>query len=273
MKLTLLGGSGKRRILIGLCLLLTAALGLTGAVGYRTFLRPADNPPADACTGGAGQRPRVVAAGASMTQGALGANWVAALRARPEFSRYEFVNAGVNGNTTADLLQRVDTDIVACRPAAVTILIGTNDVRNGVPLERFRANLDAIADRVKARTKARIVLMSVPPLGEDLNTEINHRLSAYNAATRETAARAQVDYLPLYERVTEGLRRTGGGTPYDFSFPLALAVAAQHYLLGRSWDEIAQAGGREMLVDHVHLSDRGGAIVTDLVGRWLTNRP
>lgn len=62
-------------------------------------------------------------------------------------------------------------------------------------------------------------------------------------------------------------------TPYDFSFPLALTVAAQHYLLGRSWDEIARAGGREMLVDHVHLSDRGGTIVTDLVGRWLANEP
>ncbi|MCG5217027.1 GDSL-type esterase/lipase family protein [Streptosporangium soli] len=244
-------------------------LSLTGAVGYLTFLRPADNPPADACTGGPGQHPRVVAAGASMTQGALGANWVAALRARPDFHGYEFVNAGINGSTTADLRQRVDTDIVACQPAAVTILIGTNDVRNGVPLEQYRANLHTIVDQIKARTTARIALLSLPPLGEDLNTEINHRLSAYNAAIQETATRAKIDYLPLHERVVEDLRRTGGRTPYDFSFPLALAVAARHYLLGRSWDEIAQAGGRELLVDHVHLSDRGGKIVEDLVSQWL----
>jgi lysophospholipase L1-like esterase len=263
----------KRRIIIGLCLLLTAVLGCTVAVGYLAFLRPADNPPADACTGGPGQRPRVVAAGASMTQGAVGANWVAALRARPELHGYEFVNAGINGNTTADLRQRIDTDIVACRPAAVTILIGTNDVRDGVPLEQYRANLRTIVDQLKARTTARITLMSLPPLGEDLNIEINHRLSAYNAAIQATAAQAQVGYLPLYERVVEGMRRTGGGTPYDFSFPLALSVAAQHYLLGRSWDEIAHAGGRELLVDHVHLSDRGGTIVADLVGQWLADRP
>ncbi|MEQ4716614.1 GDSL-type esterase/lipase family protein [Nonomuraea sp. B19D2] len=262
----------KRRIIIGLCLLLAAVLGLTGAVGYLTFLRPADNPPADACAGGAGKRPRVVAAGASMTQGALGANWVAALRARPELRGYEVVNAGVNGNTTADLRQRVDTDIVACRPAAVTILIGTNDVRNGVPLEQYRANLDAIVDRVRTRTTARIALVSLPPLGEDLNTDLNRRLRAYNAAIQQAAARAEVDYLPLHERLIDGLQGTGGRMPYDFSFPLALAVAAQHYLLGRSWDEIAHDGGRELLVDHVHLSDRGGAIVADLVGQWLTSR-
>jgi lysophospholipase L1-like esterase len=259
----------KRRIIFGVCLLLTAVLGLTGAVGYLTFLRPADNPPADACTGRPGQRPRVVVAGASMTQGALGANWVAALRARPEFRDYEFVNAGVNGNTAADLRHRVDTDILACRPVAVTILIGTNDVRNGVPLEQYRADLYAIIDRLKAHTTARIALLSLPPLGEDLDAEINHRLTAYNAAIRQAAARAQVDYLSLHERVIEDLRRTGGHTPYDFSFPLALAVAAKHYLLRRSWDEIAHAGGRELLVDHVHLSDRGGAMVADLVSQWL----
>lgn len=263
----------KRRIVIGLCLLLTAVLGLTGAVGYLTFLRPADNPPADACADGPGQRPRVVAAGASMTQGSLGADWVATLRARPEFHGREFVNAGVNGSTAADLRQRVDSDIVACAPAAVTLLIGTNDVRNGVPLPRFRADLRAIVDHVRARTTARIALMSLPPLGEDLNTEINQRLTAYNAAIQETAAQTSADYLPLHERVVEDLRRTGGRTPYDFGFPLALAAAAQHYLLGRSWDEIAQAGGRELLVDHIHLSDRGGAIVADLVGRWLADRP
>jgi lysophospholipase L1-like esterase len=204
-----------------------------------------------------------------MTQGALGANWVATLRARPELRDYEFVNAGVNGNTSADLRQRVDTDIVACRPVAVTILVGTNDVRNGVPVEHYLADLNAIVDRVKAHTTARIALLSLPPLGENLDTEINYRLTAYNAAIRQVATRTQVDYLPLHERVVEDLRRTGSRTPYDFSFPLALAVAAEHYLLGRSWDEIAQAGGRDLLVDHVHLSDRGGAMVADLVNQWL----
>lgn len=260
----------KRRIIIGVCLLLTAALGLTGAVGYLTFLRPADNPPADACAGGLGPRPRVVAAGASMTQGALGANWVGALRDLPTFRGYEFVNAGVNGNTAADLRQRVDTDILACRPAAVTILIGTNDVRDGVPLERYRADLNAIIDRVRGGTTARIALLSLPPLGENLDTEINHRLTAYNAVIRQAAARVRADYLPLHERMIEDLRRTDDRPPYDFGFPLALAAAAQHHLLGRSWDEIAQAGGRELLVDHVHLTDRGGAMVTDLVSQWLT---
>jgi lysophospholipase L1-like esterase len=256
----------KRAIVITISLLLAAALCATGTVAYLTFLRPADNPPADACATRA-TRPRVVAAGASMTQGSLGADWVASLRAA--FPAYEFVNAGSNGDTTADLLQRVDTDIVACRPAAVTLLIGTNDVRNGVPPAEYRANLRAIVDRVRSGTGARVALMSLPPFGEDLNAPINRTLTGYNAAIKDLAARTGTDYLALHERMADILRH-GTRTSYGFSFPLAFTVAAQHYLLRRTWDEIARAGGRELLVDHIHLTDRGGALVTELAGGWLT---
>ncbi|GAA3309511.1 SGNH/GDSL hydrolase family protein [Nonomuraea dietziae] len=255
-------------------LLLAAALGAVGTVGYLTFLRPADNPPADACSEGAkpGTRPIVVAAGASMTQGALGADWIGTLRTRPQHQGYDLVNAGVNGNTTADLRRRIDTDVVACRPAAVTLLIGTNDVRNGVPLEQYRDNLRAIVDRVKTRTTAHIALMSLPPLGENLDAEINRSLRGYNAAIKEIATSAGVAYLPVHEQMVEVLRRGRGNRPdYAFSFVHAFASAAQHYLLGRSWDQVAHSGGMELFVDHIHLSDRGGTIVADLASTWLSS--
>lgn len=263
----------KKRIAVTLSLLLAGLLAAAGTVGYLTFLRSPANPPAEACAGGrkpAG-RPVVVAAGASMTQGTQGADWVGALRDRPEFRGYEFVNAGVNGSTSADLRERVDTDVVACGPDAVTLLIGTNDVRNGVPVEQYKENLGAIIDRVRTRTTARIALMSLPPLGEDLGADINHTLGAYNAAIKETATRTQATYLPLHEQMAETLRQRGGnGTPYDFSFALAYGAAAEHYLLRRSWDEVARGNGLELLVDHIHLSDRGGAIVTGLAAQWLS---
>ncbi|MFD0468755.1 SGNH/GDSL hydrolase family protein [Nonomuraea thailandensis] len=207
-----------------------------------------------------------MAAGASMTQGSLGADWVASLRAA--FPAYEFVNAGSNGNTTADLLQRVDTDIVACRPAAVTLLIGTNDVRDGVPLEEYRANLRAIVDRVRSGTGARVALMSLPPRRgpERPDQPHPHPLQRRDQGHRRPDG---ADHLALHERMA-GILRHGARTPYGFGFPLAFSVAAQHYLLGRTWDDIARAGGRELLVDHVHLTDRGGALVTELAGGWLS---
>ncbi|MFK0259297.1 SGNH/GDSL hydrolase family protein [Streptomyces sp. NPDC090445] len=262
----------KRRVIIALSTLLLAVLGAGGTVGYLTFVRSPTSAPADACTDG---RPRadgqvVVAAGASMVQGTLGHDWVGALREKPAFRDHEFINAGDNGNTSADLLGRVDSDIVACDPDQVAILVGTNDVRDGVPLKDYRDNLRAIIDRIKDKTSARIALMSLPPLGENLDTGINHRLRDYNAAIKDTATRAKIDYVPVNERFTDHLDDRSDRPAYDFSFTTAYLAATEHYLLGRSWDDVARSNGLELFVDHIHLSDRGGAIVTDLTTGWLS---
>lgn len=262
----------RKRITIALCLMLSGVLGTAGTVAYLTFLRSPADPPARVC----GDRrapggPLVVAAGASLTRGTLGADWVGRLRERPEFRGYTFVNSGVNGDTTAGLLARTDTDIVRCRPDAVTLLIGTNDVRDGVPPQRYRDNLAAIVERIRSRTSARIALMSLPPLGEDLDADINRRVAAYNTEIKKVAARAGVDYVPVHETLAERLRgRGGGGAAFGFGFGLAYRAGAEHYLLGRSWDEIARGNGLELFVDHIHLSDRGGAMVTDLAAQWLS---
>lgn len=109
----------RRALAAALGLALAGTLCAAGTVGWLTFLRAPENAPAAACRHepAPGGRPVVVAAGASMTRGTLGADWVGALRARPEALGHELVNAGVNGNTAADLLERVDSDIVpAGRP-------------------------------------------------------------------------------------------------------------------------------------------------------------
>ncbi|MDA3646690.1 GDSL-type esterase/lipase family protein [Saccharopolyspora indica] len=257
----------RKRVIASVCVVLAAALGVAGVGGYFAFLHPPISTPAEAC----GNSPRaVVAAGASITRGTLGGDWIGSLRSRSELAGYEFVNAGVNGNTSADLLARIDTDVVACHPVAVTILVGTNDVRDGVPLERYRANLAAITGRIQDGTDARIALMSLPPMGEDLNAEINRRLSEYNRAIEETAESAGADYLPVHERMAEIVAQQENPASYDFSFPLALSAAIQHYAFGRSWDDIADSDGRELLVDHIHLSDRGAAVITELAAGWLS---
>lgn len=261
----------RKRIVLTLGAVLLAVLGAAGTVGYLTFLRAPADPPSAACANGrpSGTGPVVVAAGASMTHGTLGRDWVGDLRERPEFREYVFVNAGHNGDTSADLRKRVDRDIVACAPDLVTVLIGTNDVRGGVPVEQYRDNLGAVVDRIRERTSARLALMSIPPLGEDLDAEENRKLAAYNTAVRETAERVRADYLPVHERFAERLSDQGGRPGYDFSFATAYLAATQHYLLRRSWDEVARGNGLELFVDHIHLSDRGGALLTDLAAPWL----
>ncbi|MFE3321105.1 hypothetical protein [Nocardia sp. NPDC059195] len=88
------------------------------------------------------------------------------------------------------------------------------------------------------------------------------------------ASDTDVNYLPLHERMTEVLLQADTpGPEYSFNFVRALAAATQHYLLGQSWDQVARDGGMRLLIDHIHLNDRGGAIVADLTSTWLSSLP
>lgn len=72
------------------------------------------------------------------------------------------VNAGIGGNTSANLLARIDTDVIALNPAYCHVLIGTNDVNTGVPTATTVANITAILDKLIA-AGIRVVIGTVQP--------------------------------------------------------------------------------------------------------------
>ncbi|MCO1578094.1 GDSL-type esterase/lipase family protein [Crossiella sp. SN42] len=256
-----------RKLLWRTTIALTALLLLgAGALAYAAFLRAPANSPA-ACR----ENPRrpaqaLVAAGSSSTKATLSADWPAALRTRLGPAT-EVINAGVNGDTTADLLTRLDQDVLSCQPTAVTLLIGGNDARNQVPLETFRANLTQILTRLKP---TRTAILSLPPQGEDLTSQANQSLTAYNQTIKDLATAHHAAYLPLNEELTAILRTHPPSSAQDFTFLDTLGVALQRYLLGRTWNEISTANGLHLLTDNLHLNDRAGEAVTTLVTTWLS---
>lgn len=210
----------------------------------------------------------VVCAGDSLTHASFSGDYVSALRERLGGRGYTFVNAGVNGDTTAHLLSRLDA-IIACRPIAVTILIGTNDCRGG-PIETARANLSEILARLTRETQARIAVLSIPPLGEDLGSSANQRVAAFNAQVRELAATHGVGYLPLHETLCTSIERAAlPPSALEFNAALVLSVGLRRYLLGRGWDDIAHENGLAVLTDQLHTSERAAALIADLIATWL----
>src|SRR5262249_6135029 len=64
-----------------------------------------------------------------------------------------YVNRGIGGQTTAQMLVRMYPDVIALQPAAVIILAGTNDIaRNNGPqtLEMIQQNIMAMTELAKA---------------------------------------------------------------------------------------------------------------------------
>lgn len=211
----------------------------------------------------------VVCLGDSLTHGRVGHDWVADLRVRnPD---WHVVNAGTNGEVTWQIVQRVD-EVLALEPEAVVVLIGCNDCmatlsekdgkaykkNNDLPqipdIDWYRSNLEGLLARLEGVPTA---VMTMVPLGED---GIDH-VGPYNAIIEELAPTV----LPLHQELAKQRRPGPGHRVWMDRKVIVLSAIVKHYVLGRSWDRIAEERGGWLLVDGIHVSDRGGAIIADLV--------
>jgi lysophospholipase L1-like esterase len=241
--------------------------------------------------------PIVVCFGASLTAGTVSADYLALLRARPGLARYRFINQGVNGDLAWNGLQRIDRAISA-RPDFFTLLIGTNDVNatlsernraryhsfNHLPIEQptlewYEENLRLIVGRVRRETSARIALLSLAVIGEDLEHEANRRVELYNEAIRRVARDNGVDYLPLHERVIAYLREHDADRatlpprlPYRDGLTNVGTATALHHS-GLSWDEVSRRNGLLVTTDCLHLNNVGAGMIADLIAAWLESFP
>jgi acyl-CoA thioesterase I len=248
------------------------------------------NSPRDFLRGGRPDTARtvVVCAGDSLTHGVASANYVELLERRFAPDGYAFVNAGINGNLAYNVLQRLDA-IIACRPDAVTLLIGTNDINatfnedwaaiyrreqrlpEAPTLDWSQRNLVQVIDRLQAETTARIAVLSLPMLGEDLASAMNERIRAFNAFLRALAAEKGVAYLPLHETLLAALPANHAPPPYQGKRSAMLRALLAHHALRKPWTAISAQQGLVFLTDHVHLNDQGAAIIARLIGEFLTS--
>jgi lysophospholipase L1-like esterase len=99
----------------------------------------------------------VVFLGDSITQG-----WGGGLGAA--FPGVKVANRGISGDTTRGVLIRLAEDVLAAKPAAVVLLIGTNDLEEGATPEVVAGNLKLIlADLKRHDPRMPIVLCQVFP--------------------------------------------------------------------------------------------------------------
>ncbi len=80
-----------------------------------------------------------------------------------------YVNRGIGGQTTAQMLVRFRADVIDLRPAAVVILAGTNDIAgNAGPAtpEQIQENLASMAELARVHGVA-VVLASLLPVSDD----------------------------------------------------------------------------------------------------------
>jgi lysophospholipase L1-like esterase len=84
------------------------------------------------------------------------------------FPNKPYINRGIGGQTTPQMLVRFRPDVVALKPAVVVILAGTNDIAGNtgpMTLEAIEANLASMSELARANG-IRVVLASVLPVSD-----------------------------------------------------------------------------------------------------------
>src|SRR5580765_5593719 len=121
-----------------------------------------------------------------------------------------YVNRGISGQTTPQMLIRFRPDVIALQPRAVLILAGTNDIAGNTgqaTLEMIEDNLTSIAELAKAHN-IRVILASVLPIHDQGKTKMSERrppdtIRALNAWIKKYAAENGHLYLDYYSRMID----------------------------------------------------------------------
>jgi lysophospholipase L1-like esterase len=227
----------------------------------------------------------LVCAGDSITHGNMSYDWVNDLSA--QLPDYQVFNAGINADLSYTLLYRLD-DIIAMKPHHINVLIGGNDIMaQSRPLKKndryitfnkiawgtqpsiqsYEENLHHIISRLKKETTASISLMSIAPIGEDVQHPIYKTVENYNKIVKKVADTEGVVYLPLHEKLDTFLQHNQAKSHISFekTGDYIMKSAYLHFFLRWDWDKITQHHKHLLTFDNLHFNSKGGQIMKDLL--------
>lgn len=158
----------------------------------------------------AGESLRVVAFGDSITAGGdasepdliFWARWAGALRQKYPRSKIEAINGATGGDSTVQGLERLQSKVLAQKPDLVLLGFGMNDHNRegyGVPLQAFADNLRLMIDRIRADSRAEIILFSAFPPNPKWHFG-SHNMAAYAEATEQVAREKQCAFVDVFHR-------------------------------------------------------------------------
>ncbi len=185
---------------------------------------------------------RVVFMGDSITEG-WGQHGVPASAGRPDFFPGKpYVNRGISGQTTPQMLVRIRQDVIHLNPKVVVILAGINDIAENTgktTLEAMEDNFESMVEIARANG-IRVVLCSTLPASDfpwHRGLTPAPTVKALNAWLKDYAAKNNLVYVDYYSPMANadgGLKSDLGSdgvhpnkAGYEIMAPLAEAGIAQ----------------------------------------------
>jgi lysophospholipase L1-like esterase len=124
------------------------------------------------------------------------------------FSGKQYVNRGISGQTTPQMLLRFRADVIALQPTAVIILAGINDIAGNtgpMTIEMIRDNIFSMIELAKAN-HIKVILCSVLPAYDfpwKPNQEPIAKIKALNEILLNYAVANNIVYVDYYSAMVD----------------------------------------------------------------------
>ena len=110
---------------------------------------------------------------------------------------FEFIDLGISGNQTKDLVARLERDFIEINPDIVSILIGVNDTwhhaakKDWIPDDVFEQRYRMVLEAIKTKTNAKIMILEpfLIPVGDKLffRQDLDPKIQIIRKLAREYA--------------------------------------------------------------------------------------
>ena len=124
------------------------------------------------------------------------------------FSDKSYINRGINGQTTSQMLLRFRSDVIELKPKIVVILAGTNDIAENTgptPPNIILGNLISMCELAKANN-IKVVLCSILPAYDypwRTNMEPADKIEALNTQIIKYSITNDISYIDYYSAMVD----------------------------------------------------------------------
>lgn len=140
------------------------------------------------------------------------------------FDGKPYINRGIGGQTTPQMLVRFRADVIQLKPKVVLILAGTNDIAGNTgpsTIEMIEDNIASMAELAQAHN-IKVVLSSVLPVYDYAwrpGLEPVEKIMALNAWMKEFAAKNNMIYLDYFTPMADARFGLKDALTYDGVHP------------------------------------------------------
>jgi lysophospholipase L1-like esterase len=148
-----------------------------------------------------------------------------------------------------------------------------NDLPEVPTFEKYKKHFNELIEKIGLQSK--IAICTLPPIGENVNSEVNKHVNLFNDYIKLIANQKKLSLLPVSDALWSDIQSRTYPSKLEYNpkvIPLFRRIFGgifHHYIFKKSWNDISSAKGQWILFDQIHLNERGAEIVYKLAKDFI----